>query len=116
MFNHPRNGGKTFHGRSIGSSFLSTQSRIRLRGKIEVNHAEHRSRNCQRRPDELLESVPIPEGTRVLVTLIPEETNSDFWQKVSEMLSLRFGIIWKTTSMNDYSKLEIVPFVILFQI
>jgi predicted DNA-binding antitoxin AbrB/MazE fold protein len=27
---------------------------------------------------ELLESVPIPEGTRVLVTLIPEETNSDF--------------------------------------
>jgi predicted DNA-binding antitoxin AbrB/MazE fold protein len=33
---------------------------------------------------ELLESVPIPEGTRVLVTLIPEETNSDFWQKVSE--------------------------------
>ncbi|MDJ0525485.1 MAG: hypothetical protein PX634_09235, partial [Microcystis sp. M53600_WE12] len=33
---------------------------------------------------ELLESVPIPEGTCVLVTLIPEETNSDFWQKVSE--------------------------------
>jgi hypothetical protein len=33
---------------------------------------------------ELLESVAIPEGTRVLVTLIPEETNPNFWQKVSE--------------------------------
>jgi predicted DNA-binding antitoxin AbrB/MazE fold protein len=33
---------------------------------------------------ELLESVAIPEGARVLVTLIPEETNSNFWQKVSE--------------------------------
>ncbi|MGV2390416.1 MAG UNVERIFIED_CONTAM: hypothetical protein LVR29_25835 [Microcystis novacekii LVE1205-3] len=30
---------------------------------------------------QLLESVPIPEGTRVLVTLIPEETNSDFLAK-----------------------------------
>jgi hypothetical protein len=33
---------------------------------------------------ELLESVAIPEGARVLVALIPEETNSNFWQKVSE--------------------------------
>ena len=52
---------------------------------------------------ELLESVPIPEGTRVLVTLIPEETNSDFWQKVSETALAK---IWDNLEDDIYERLQ----------
>ncbi len=39
------------------------------------------------------------KGTRVLVTLIPEETNSDFWQKVSETALAK---IWDNLEEHIY--------------
>jgi hypothetical protein len=51
---------------------------------------------------ELLESVPIPDGTIVLVTLIPDETNSNFWQKVSETSLAK---IWDNLEDDIYERL-----------
>ncbi|MEG3438438.1 hypothetical protein V0288_15005 [Pannus brasiliensis CCIBt3594] len=51
---------------------------------------------------ELLESVPIPEGTRVLVTLIPDETTPNFWQKASETA---LGKIWDNPEDDIYEPL-----------
>jgi len=42
------------------------------------------------------------KGTRVLVTLIPEETNSDFWQKVSETALAK---IWDNLEDDIYERL-----------
>jgi hypothetical protein len=51
---------------------------------------------------ELLESVPIPDGTRVLVTLISDETNQTFWQKASETT---LGKIWDNPEDDIYEQL-----------
>jgi hypothetical protein len=51
---------------------------------------------------ELLESVSIPEGTRVLVTLIPDETPPTFWQKASETT---IGKIWDNPEDDIYEQL-----------
>ena len=53
-------------------------------------------------PIELLESVPIPEGTRVLITLIPDETTPTFWQKASDTA---LGKIWDNPEDDIYEQL-----------
>ena len=34
---------------------------------------------------ELLEKANIPEGTKVLVTVLPDDTDSQFWLKTSQI-------------------------------
>jgi hypothetical protein len=50
---------------------------------------------------ELLESTEIPEGTRVLVTLLPED-ESDFWVKASQV---SLDAIWDNTEDDVYAQL-----------
>jgi hypothetical protein len=49
---------------------------------------------------ELLEEVEIPEGTEVLVTPLPDE--SDGWLKASES---SLGAVWDTSEDNVYAEL-----------
>jgi hypothetical protein len=50
---------------------------------------------------ELLESTEIPEGTRVLVTLLPED-ESDFWVKASQA---SLDAVWDNTEDDVYAQL-----------
>jgi hypothetical protein len=50
---------------------------------------------------ELLESTEIPEGTRVLVTLLPED-ESDFWVKASQV---SLDAVWDNTEDDVYAQL-----------
>ena len=49
---------------------------------------------------ELLEEVEIPEGTEVLVTLLPDE--SDGWLKASES---SLGAVWDNSEDDVYAEL-----------
>lgn len=51
---------------------------------------------------ELLEKANIPEGTRVLVTLLPNEIESEFWLKTSQ---ISLDKVWNNTEDNVYAKL-----------
>jgi hypothetical protein len=48
---------------------------------------------------ELLESTEIPEGTRVLVTLLPED-ESDFWVQTSQV---SLDAVWDNTEDDVYN-------------
>ena len=50
---------------------------------------------------ELLESTEIPEGTRVLVTLLPED-ESDFWVQTSQ---ISLDAVWDNTEDDVYAQL-----------
>jgi hypothetical protein len=50
---------------------------------------------------ELLESTEIPEGTRVLVTLLPED-ESDFWVQTSQV---SLDAVWDNTEDDVYAQL-----------
>jgi hypothetical protein len=50
---------------------------------------------------ELLESTEIPEGTRVLVTLLPED-ESDFWVQTSQV---SLDAVWNNTEDDVYAQL-----------
>jgi hypothetical protein len=50
---------------------------------------------------ELLESAEIPEGTRVLVTLLPED-ESDFWVQTSQ---ISLDAVWDNTEDDVYAQL-----------
>lgn len=47
---------------------------------------------------ELLENVKVPEGTRVLVTLLPDD-DAEFWSQVSQ---LSLDRIWDNTEDDVY--------------
>ena len=47
---------------------------------------------------ELLENVKVPEGTRVLVTLLPDD-DAEFWSKVSQISLDR---IWDNPEDDSY--------------
>ena len=51
---------------------------------------------------ELLEKVDIPEGTKVLVTILPKEEESQFWLKVSQ---ISLDNVWNNTEDNIYAEL-----------
>jgi hypothetical protein len=50
---------------------------------------------------ELLDSAELPEGTRVLVTLLPDD-ESDFWLKSSQT---SLDAIWDNAEDEIYAKL-----------
>ncbi len=50
---------------------------------------------------ELLEKVNIPEGTRVLITLLPDEED-DFWLNTSQS---SIDSIWDNTEDDIYAQL-----------
>jgi len=56
---------------------------------------------------ELLESVELPEGTRVIVTLLPEN-KTEFWVQTAKFHSMPCGITLRMMSMPSYSKNDII--------
>lgn len=50
---------------------------------------------------ELLENVALPEGARVLVTLVSEE-DAQFWQKASEA---SLSAVWDNSEDDAYAQL-----------
>ncbi len=58
---------------------------------------------------ELLENVDLPEGAQVLVTLLPQEAEQQFWIDASAQA---LAAVWKTprmTSMPSHSKNDLSP-------
>jgi hypothetical protein len=51
---------------------------------------------------ELLEDVHLPEGGKVLVTLLPEEDEQNLWLRVSER---SLAEIWENTKDDVYAEL-----------
>lgn len=51
---------------------------------------------------ELLEPMPLPEGAKLLVTIVPPEEESDFWVRASE---LSLAEIWDNPQDDVYAKL-----------
>lgn len=50
----------------------------------------------------LLEQMSLPEGARLLVTLVPPEEETDFWLRASE---LSLAEIWDNPQDDEYAKL-----------
>jgi predicted DNA-binding antitoxin AbrB/MazE fold protein len=50
---------------------------------------------------ELLEKLELPEGTKVLVTVLPEE-EAEFWQQTSQVALNR---VWDNTEDDIYAQL-----------
>jgi len=51
---------------------------------------------------ELLEKENIPEGTRVLVTVLPEIDESQFWIETSQ---ISLDTVWNNTEDDVYAQL-----------
>ncbi len=51
---------------------------------------------------ELLEKENIPEGTRVLVTVLPESDQSQFWIETSQ---ISLDTVWNNTEDDVYAQL-----------
>lgn len=51
---------------------------------------------------ELLENASLPEGSRVLVTLMPDEDEQQFWLEASDRSLTE---IWDNTEDDIYAKL-----------
>jgi hypothetical protein len=51
---------------------------------------------------ELLEKENIPEGTRVLVTVLPESEESQFWLEASQ---ISLDTVWNNTADDVYAHL-----------
>ncbi|MBI4619771.1 MAG: hypothetical protein HY739_06380 [Desulfobacterales bacterium] len=51
---------------------------------------------------ELLEKIDIPEGTKVLVTILPKEHEPQFWLKTSQ---ISLDKVWNNTEDEVYAKL-----------
>ena len=51
---------------------------------------------------ELLEKEDIPEGTRVLVTVLPESEESQFWLETSQ---ISLDTVWNNTADDVYAHL-----------
>lgn len=51
---------------------------------------------------ELLEKVNIPEGARVLVILLPDDNESQFWTKASQN---SLDTVWNNTEDDVYAQL-----------
>jgi len=51
---------------------------------------------------ELLEKENIPEGTRVLITILPESEESKFWLNTSQ---ISLDTVWNNTADDVYAHL-----------
>lgn len=57
---------------------------------------------AQKEKIEFLEKVNIPEGTKVLVTVLPEDNESQFWLKTSQV---SLNTIWNNSEDDVYAQL-----------
>ncbi len=51
---------------------------------------------------ELMEDIPLPEGTRVIVTLLVEDDESQFWSLASQH---SLASIWENAEDDVYAEL-----------
>ncbi len=51
---------------------------------------------------ELLEPISLPEGARLLVTLVPSEEETEFWLRASEA---SLAEVWDNPQDDQYAKL-----------
>lgn len=51
---------------------------------------------------ELLEKANIPEGTKVLITVLPDDNESQFWLKTSR---ISLDAIWNNSEDDVYAEL-----------
>ena len=51
---------------------------------------------------ELLEPMPLPEGAKLLVTIMPPEEETDFWLRASET---SLAAVWDNPQDDEYAKL-----------
>ena len=49
---------------------------------------------------ELLEPISLPEGAKLLVTIVPPEEEADFWLRASE---LSLAKIWDNPQDDEYT-------------
>ena len=56
----------------------------------------------QKEKIELLEKVNLPEGTKVLVTVLPDDNESEFWLKTSQS---SLDAIWNNAEDDVYAEL-----------
>jgi hypothetical protein len=56
----------------------------------------------QKEKIELLEKANIPEGTKVLVTVLPDDNESQFWLKTSQ---ISLDAIWNNSEDDVYAEL-----------
>ena len=56
----------------------------------------------QKNKIELIEKIDIPEGTKVLITIIPKRDEKDFWLKIGQ---LSLEKVWDNTEDDIYEKL-----------
>ncbi|MFB2968908.1 hypothetical protein ACE1CD_08040 [Aerosakkonema sp. BLCC-F183] len=51
---------------------------------------------------ELLQNLPLPEGTKLLVTLMPDKEEEQFWLNVSDR---SLAEVWENTEDDIYAEL-----------
>ncbi len=68
----------------------------------ENKNVKHNTGCCPKKKIELLEKVEIPEGTRVLVTLLIDEDEPKFWQSASQ---LSLDKVWNNSEDDIYEQL-----------
>ena len=56
----------------------------------------------QKNKIELIEKIDIPEGTKVLITIIPNRDEKDFWLKIGQ---LSLGRVWDNIEDDVYEEL-----------
>lgn len=68
----------------------------------EVKDVKYIMGCCPKRKIELLEKANIPEGTKVLVTVLPDDNESQFWLKTSQ---ISLDAIWNNSEDDVYAEL-----------
>ena len=56
----------------------------------------------QKNKIELIEKIDIPEGTKVLITIIPQRDEKEFWLKTSQP---SLGRVWDNIEDDVYEEL-----------
>jgi hypothetical protein len=51
---------------------------------------------------ELLEPVPLPDGTKLLVSLVPQDSEETFWRQVSDQ---SLASVWDNAEDDIYAAL-----------
>ena len=85
-----------------GAAYLAP---VMLENKIdikEVNMLKTLWAVVRKEKIELLEKENIPEGTRVLVTVLPESDESQFWLETSQ---ISLDTVWNNTEDDVYAQL-----------
>jgi len=51
---------------------------------------------------ELLETIELPEGTKVLVTVLPDDSDTEFWSQASQPT---LDAVWDNSEDDIYAQL-----------